>query len=397
MAATRNRMDIVAMLNPTGEDLEMPHVEVEVTTISYDSIHPKPMPVEIGGCYVQPYPTPRNSPVQQHSTPSSIFYNAPQLGPLPSVNHLLGYPSPPPSSEACLPSKTYPPAQTSNGFVKPYVHARHVEQYYTATSCPEYDSYSRRSTRRERDSLRRASRTPPPTPVPAYVEARKQLLVLAQVQASPKKGPSHSNEAYRLIHVHWTRYCKVDMKAGWHAIEHNFKIMFPNEREDCTPGGLSSRYYRDNFIPRLDLHGNVIYKDGKPLMMDMKVRGKDMGECKGCPWTFVERHPWWALKYDWVLQEHKIEAAKIIADIEKRRPGQYSRKQQYVLAIREVESKREAARESKRNGTFSEPLLDDEEFESIPSPTEEEIKEIEDDERYVENLYKEASQQEFVY
>lgn len=193
------------------------------------------------------------------------------------------------------------------------------------------------------------------------------------------------------------RYQKIDANVKWPAIEAEFPIKF-NQDRTVTQGGLSSRYYRDNVMPRIDKDGKIMYdSSGKALGLDMKVRSKDVGDCKGAPWTFVERHPWMALEYEWVSVEHKKIAAKIVADIEKTDASQYTRKQQFIIAIREFERQKDSSKQTRRNGPLSDASTysgDDEDlFDAVALPTAEEI---EEDERYMDELYKEAAQQKCI-
>lgn len=81
-------------------------------------------------------------------------------------------------------------------------------------------------------------------------------------------------------------------------LQRNFPIMFPERAPSAE--GHSSRFYRDNFLVMIEKDRNVMYNiAGKALTIEMKVRKKDEGGLKDLPWTFVERHPWWALEYEW--------------------------------------------------------------------------------------------------
>jgi hypothetical protein len=82
---------------------------------------------------------------------------------------------------------------------------------------------------------------------------------------------------------------------------------------------------------------------------------KDDNVADGIPLTFVERYPWEALEYDWVLPEHKIQAKKSVQALEGKKRSDYTRKsisshqphvsncmlsqdtgkEQYIVAMRE--------------------------------------------------------------
>lgn len=80
--------------------------------------------------------------------------------------------------------------------------------------------------------------------------------------------------------------------------------------------GLSSRYYRDNKVPKLDEQGELaVDNNRKVIMIPCKVRGRDT-EGKEIPYMFVDRYPDQALLYDWVKLEDKEKARQILQDFE---------------------------------------------------------------------------------
>ncbi len=102
-----------------------------------------------------------------------------------------------------------------------------------------------------------------------------------------------------------------------------FKKMFLR-----TPktGGASSRYYRDNNLVTIDAEGRLMKNaEGKQLWTSMQVREKDLPHLKGMPWSFVERYPWAAIGYSWVDKEDKVEAERIIKELEGKTAGEYTR------------------------------------------------------------------------
>ncbi|CZR66832.1 uncharacterized protein PAC_16733 [Phialocephala subalpina] len=418
-----NIMDINALLNPKTEE-ETQDVKMEnnlaTATRSYDlPIHPRATPVEVGG-YDHHYPTPANSSSHQYSKIVPKVSNQPPCGPLPPMN--LSYedcPSPALSHAEYHPCQSITQmtiqvtqSESLNKCASTIYHgprqlqvqqsqrrpsylptASHVQ----ARQCPPHQR-DHRSSRLERDHLHQRASTPTSpisTSSPCHLQATYQTVV-----SPPKKRKTCSNEAYRREQVHWMRYMKIDMNIKWGAIEAEFPIKFNQER-DPSSGGLSSRYYRDNSLPCIDGDGNLMYdSSGKPLIMTMKVRSKDNAECGEAPWTFVERHPWMALEYEWVSIEHKKMAVKIVADIEKTDPSQYTRKQQFAVAIREFERIKDASKQTRRNGSLSNASTysgDDQDLlDAVAEPTAEEILQMEEDEREMDKLYKEAAEQKFL-
>ncbi|KAF8857154.1 hypothetical protein BDZ45DRAFT_674953 [Acephala macrosclerotiorum] len=412
-----NPMDINAMLNPKTEEADDVKIGGCPMTACYElPFHSRAIPVEPGGSYAHNYLTPANSPTHQYSTMSS---HQPPCGPLPRMNVLYqDYPSPPLAHTEYLPMQSMTQLTIQLNHSQPalncaltnYHDPRQLQAQHSQRrpSYPPIASHmqlrqssphprSHRSSRSERDYLHsRASAPTSPTTAssPPYPHKAHQMVG----PPPPKKlKPTFSNEAYPQEQVHWMRYQKIDANVKWPAIEAEFPIKF-NQDRTVTQGGLSSRYYRDNVMPRIDKDGKIMYdSSGKALGLDMKVRSKDVGDCKGAPWTFVERHPWMALEYEWVSVEHKKIAAKIVADIEKTDASQYTRKQQFIVAIREFERQKDSSKQTRRNGSLSDVLTysgDDEDlFDAAALPTAEEI---EEDERYMDELYKEAAQQKCI-
>jgi hypothetical protein len=122
------------------------------------------------------------------------------------------------------------------------------------------------------------------------------------------------------------RYYKCDLKTDFKKALGLFWKQFPERRADLAPGGkepseqiLSSRHYRDNLVPRLDDDGNYML-DSKGRLVEDNAKVRDgntpQGREKDVPVKLVEKHPWRAINYKWVLSEHKLAAQKIMEDDE---------------------------------------------------------------------------------
>jgi len=108
------------------------------------------------------------------------------------------------------------------------------------------------------------------------------------------------------------RYHKEDLANVWLVVHSMFYQRFPDS-ERLSIACLTSRYYRDNRVPKVDANGEpVLDKNGNPIMIKAKIRDRATPEGKSIPYLFIEKHPQFALKYDWVRPEDKAVALKIL-------------------------------------------------------------------------------------
>ena len=141
-----------------------------------------------------------------------------------------------------------------------------------------------------------------------------------RVTKPPKRGRQgqHSNKAYTVEQVHWLRYHREDLQLPWPQVHAYFSRCFP-DTERLTESCLSSRYYRNNVVPKLDGNGgSVLDSNGKVVMIPAKVRDRVTTEGKMKPFLFVDKHPEFALVYDWVKQNDKTRATTIVKGLEER-------------------------------------------------------------------------------
>ena len=112
------------------------------------------------------------------------------------------------------------------------------------------------------------------------------------------------------------RYHKEDLANVWLVVHSMFYQRFPDS-ERLSIACLTSRYYRDNRVPKVDANGEpVLDKNGKPITIKAKIRDRATPEGKNIPYLFIEKHPEFALKYDWVRPEDKAVALRILQGLD---------------------------------------------------------------------------------
>jgi hypothetical protein len=108
------------------------------------------------------------------------------------------------------------------------------------------------------------------------------------------------------------RYHREDLVLIWPQVHTLFYATFPDTERLSVPC-ITSRYYRDNVVPKLDANGEAVRdKNGKVVMIKAKVRDRATAEGKAKPYKFVDKHPEFALGYDWVKPEDKARAMRIL-------------------------------------------------------------------------------------
>ncbi|TGO33306.1 hypothetical protein BHYA_0253g00030 [Botrytis hyacinthi] len=139
----------------------------------------------------------------------------------------------------------------------------------------------------------------------------------SQPVSLPDKKKPRSNKAYSLEEVDFIRYHKEDLNKHWPEVLLCFRKQFrgyQRESEQC----LSSRYYRDNNIKMYDESGRVMRdENGRTRYISAKVRrrGTPAGRLEGIPYTLVQKHPERAMKYSWVLEQHRNEMRRLAEDM----------------------------------------------------------------------------------
>lgn len=121
------------------------------------------------------------------------------------------------------------------------------------------------------------------------------------------------NRPYNIAQVDWVRYTKVDLSLSYDSMAKPFALVWPGESK--TGHCFSARFYRDNWIPRVDVNNNPVYDEKGAIIMDsakMRDIKSEEGKEKGVPYSLVERYPWRALEYPWVDEEHKEIARAIM-------------------------------------------------------------------------------------
>jgi hypothetical protein len=130
----------------------------------------------------------------------------------------------------------------------------------------------------------------------------------------------HSNKPYTREQVHFIRYQREDCnKISWPNILILFLKQFPEYKNLELPlniAGLSSRYYRDCKVPKLNEQGELaLDRKNNVIMIPCGVRGRDT-KGKKTPYFLIDKHPDIALSYNWVKLEDKARARQILQDLE---------------------------------------------------------------------------------
>lgn len=86
------------------------------------------------------------------------------------------------------------------------------------------------------------------------------------------------------------------------------------EQKPASEGSLGSKSNRDNVVPLYDANGTLVIVRGKIVMDTCKKGQLTLAKKKGIPFKFIERHPVEALEYDWVPEEYKEMARKLIIE-----------------------------------------------------------------------------------
>jgi hypothetical protein len=123
----------------------------------------------------------------------------------------------------------------------------------------------------------------------------------------------------------YIRYHREDLALSWPALLKLFTRRFP-EYIRLSVQCLSSRYYRDNKIPMLDPETGepVLDANGKVVMVPCKVRSRNSATGKFIPFTFVDKHPDFAVVFEWVRPEDRVRAERILRGLEREEEGEMS-------------------------------------------------------------------------
>ncbi|KAB8289836.1 hypothetical protein EYC80_010468 [Monilinia laxa] len=134
---------------------------------------------------------------------------------------------------------------------------------------------------------------------------------------TPNKKKPRSNKTYTVEEVDFIRYYKEDLNKRWPEVLSCFRRCFI-ERQRDSEQSLSSRYYRDNCLKMYDASDRLMRDDnGKIKTISAKVRrrGTPAGREEALPYTLVQKHPERAMRYPWVLEQHKVEARRLAAEM----------------------------------------------------------------------------------
>lgn len=328
-----NPMDISAMLNPSLNEAEL--VRHRIENRAHDDRCSDISPTSDRGQQQIYRPSIKSGPfVSAHQQPPSGHHRfavdlSPPLSPnsaccqqqlfSPTFHH--AYPTPPPSSPCNhLPSQVEHHSQSNST-------AASQKQYHstwrqTASLSPGLALTLERPIRDEYCNVPvqvhniRISHSSSHSSYPQAAPASRRGSRRITKPAKRKSTLPHSNKPYTLEQVHFMRYYREDCGLFWPQVHALFYRHWPNSGR-ITVACLSSRYYRSNVVPKLDENGEpVLDKNGKVVMITAKVRERGTAEGKNKPFLLVDKHPEFALIYDWVEAEHKRKATRILQGLE---------------------------------------------------------------------------------
>lgn len=313
----RNPMDLSSLLNPyltppTSDDDEEDEEEMEDDEDDEDNEDnddedydedENEMAHNLSYVHLQGYSAPQPMEVDGEVTPyqPSSFNNENRLPPIRVLTE----------SDFSLPIAYRPdqhPYRSSESFLESHGRRR----------SSSYSNSSRRDHHRGFEIRRRLSptwsRISPSSSVSSSFSSLEARYVTKDGKKRRKKcstGP-HNNRPYTQEQVQWIRYHKEDCGMGGQALYALWLIRFPNDLRHQGQS-FSSRTYRDNVIPVTDDNGDLVFdKTGKPLLNKCGVRERNLPKHKDFPFKLVDKHPEWALYWDWVSPEHKEMAQKIL-------------------------------------------------------------------------------------
>ncbi|KAH7317350.1 hypothetical protein BKA65DRAFT_515791 [Rhexocercosporidium sp. MPI-PUGE-AT-0058] len=194
----------------------------------------------------------------------------------------------------------------------------------------------------------RRPRTPPWPPLKSESSREAEGPVFGKKRR--KRTGRSSNKRYTQEQLHWLQYHLEDRGFNYTALYNQWSIQFPEDHREPKQA-FSSRLYRENCYPMLDENGGLVRDcDGEPIITRIGVRKRKDLEFRDLPYKLWEKHPEWALYWDWVLPEHKVMAQKILEgrDLD----VSQLRKESYRQAIRLYEAEVPA-----RKGWFATPAL----------------------------------------
>jgi hypothetical protein len=347
-----NPMELCVMLNAPVEastasrnfqsKVESHQHLIDSPTNAWTKQHPQLPPISMGPCQSRPShqlqhisSEPRESvqhQPRQHDRPPSIN---PSL--LQALESLSDYPA----TFHTLYNNRYPtpPSFASRPIHNSLNHSRHFSKSFLADQQQDrhYPSSTSRASLSHRQRAQEGFRVRDTPPLPPHAYSRQRVVRSNPYHNSPptpnvypiRSNKPHSNKPYTQEQVHFIRYQREDCgqtgqtgQTPWPDVLILFLEQFPEYQNlELSNSSLSSRYYRDNKVPKLDKEGELALDNKKRvIMIPCKVRGRGT-EGKHIPFLFVDMYPDIALSYNWVKLEDKEKARRILQDLEKEVKG----------------------------------------------------------------------------
>jgi hypothetical protein len=124
-------------------------------------------------------------------------------------------------------------------------------------------------------------------------------------EADSSRNPN-SHQKFTKEQEDWIRYHREDLGRDWRSTQELFGKKF--SQKPIT--ALTSFFYRSQRVPKLNENNQPVqYGKGNFVMIDAPVR---LRLRENWPSRLVDLHPEFAVIYDWVMQESKEEANKIL-------------------------------------------------------------------------------------
>lgn len=194
-----------------------------------------------------------------------------------------------------------------------------------AEICSPYESsYSTIPFSREDNHFKRSSNSRPSPSLqiseglissPSSPVSERGILHDVQLEPESQRAAASLNHPYSREQLHCVRYLKEDLHLPWNRVFEEFHRIFcdkPGFIARESEAALTSRSYRDNFIYASINSRPLLNSNGMPIRVQAKVRQRLVAEERHIPFKLVEKHPSWAVRYDWVRPEHRAQAQAIL-------------------------------------------------------------------------------------
>ncbi|KAK8055445.1 hypothetical protein PG993_000672 [Apiospora rasikravindrae] len=128
-----------------------------------------------------------------------------------------------------------------------------------------------------------------------------------------QKNQGHCNKPYPWEQTCWIRYQFEDLKKPWTVVEELFDQTFQDPNLERTRQGLQGSFYRQNkMLPHLDQESErYIGMPNGHIALEVVKKREQKHRREGF-FNFVNLYPEWAVQFDWVSEEHKQDANRLL-------------------------------------------------------------------------------------